>query len=265
MRYHHQRCPARSCKGFDALVTRAMVFIGCVLVVSLCAVGGECRENVRLLGFKKAESDSVPEGWEVVTYFRTPQNTMSLEEEERRTVLRVRSLGSASALMKRVDIRVDEFPLLVWRWKVNRVVGMAVEHDRTRNDSAARIRVVFGSPVSEPPTRPPEVENLLKAFGLQKSAVEPSGYKIDYIWATRLAQGSSIDYPGKKDHKIIAVQSGSERTGRWVWEQRNLKEDFARCFEVVPPHLIAIVVLTDTDATNEGIRAAYSSIVVMHR
>ena len=32
-----------------------------------------------------------------------------------------------------------------------------------------------------------------------------------------------------------------------------------------PPPLIAVVVLTDTDDTNEGIRAAYSSIVVMRR
>lgn len=239
--------------------------IGCLLVLSLYGTAAESAENIQFLGFKKAESESVPEGWELLSYFRTPQNTLSLAEESGTTILHVRSLGSASALMKRVNIRVEKFPLLVWRWKVNRVVGMAVEHDRARNDSAARIRTVFGRPVPESPARPPEVDDLLKAFGFQKSGAEPSGYKIDYIWATRLARGEFIAYPGEKDHKIIAVQKGKERAGRWVWEQRNLEEDFARCFQAAPPPLIAVVVLTDTDDTNEGIRAAYSSIVVMHR
>jgi len=239
--------------------------IGCLLVLGLYGTTGECGENLQLLGFKKAEAESVPDGWELLTYFRTRHNTLSMEEEGGAIVLHVRSLGSASAVMKRVNMRVETFPLLVWRWKVNRVVGMAVEHDRTRNDSAARLRTVFGRPIPESPARPPEVDDLLKAFGFQKSGAEPSGYKIDYIWATRLPRGEIIAYPGERDHKVIALESGKERTGRWVWEERNLKEDFNRCFQTAPPPLIAVVVLTDTDDTNEGIRAAYSSIVVMHR
>jgi hypothetical protein len=62
---------------------------------------------------------------------------------------------------------------------------------------------------------------------------------------------------------MIAVQSGKSRINRWIWEKRNLIEDYEMLFGTAPPGLSGIVILTDTDQTNEGVEAWYSSVVLM--
>jgi hypothetical protein len=38
--------------------------------------------------------------------------------------------------------------------------------------------------------------------------------------------------------------------------------DFKKCFGIDPPGIAGIIVLTDTDQTNEGVEAWYESIVL---
>lgn len=216
-----------------------------------------------LLGFKQGkESESVPEGWELITYFGTAKNKISLTKERKRTIVKVKSLGSASAILKRPDVDLNAFPVLVWRWRINRVVGMAVESRKDRNDSAARMRVIFGK-AAKPLQKPLEIPDFFKSLGFQMRGVEPRGFKIDYIWGNTIPKGEVIDYPGSKNHKIVIVESGNKRTNRWVWEKRNLIEDFRQFFGGTPTGIAGIVVMTDTDQTNEGVTAYYSSIVLM--
>jgi hypothetical protein len=249
-------------------VTGKTIFISMIVsgLVLVSANQSEGRAKTHLVGFKQGkESESVPEGWEVITYFRRAENKLSLSKEGKRTVLRVRSLGSASALLKRVDVDLKAFPLLVWRWKVNRVVGMAVESRKDRNDAAARIRVIFGRPTPKPTQKPPELPDFFKSFSFKLGSREPGGFKIDYIWGNTIAKGEVVDFPGSRNHKMVVVESGSGRVEKWVWEKRNLIEDFEQLFRRSPPHLIGVVVLTDTDHTNEGVTAYYSSIVLMKK
>jgi hypothetical protein len=223
------------------------------------------KENRILLGFQEAQdSASIADGWEHITYPRTRENDMSLTTEEKRTVLHVQSLGSASALLKRTDADLQEFPILVWCWKISRVVGMAIEDQKDRNDSAARVRVIFGRERAEPRPLPPEIEEFFDSLGIKRTAVEPTGYKIDYIWANRLPADEILDYPGSRHHKVVVVESGKAKADRWIWERRNLVEDFELLFEAAPPGLSGIVILTDTDDTNEGVEAFYSSVVLMN-
>ena len=239
----------------------------CIIVLGIlfaCLSPSQVEAETLFLGFKQGEKlDSVPEGWELITYFRTAKNEMSLYEEGKRTVLRLKSLGSASAILKRPEVDLKAFPFLEWCWKVNRVIGMAIEGQKDRNDSAARVRVVFGKVPAKPPQKPTEILKFFESFGLQMGGTEPRGFKIDYIWGNTIPSGEVIDYPGSKNHKMVIVQSGNKRANTWVWEKRNLVEDFRQFFGGAPPGLAGIVVLTDTDQTNEGVIASYSSIVMM--
>ncbi len=220
----------------------------------------------KFLGFRKEKkSNKVPEGWEVIPYFRTVKNKLSLSKEGKRTVLMVKSVGSASAILKRLEVDLKEFPILVWRWKINRAVGMAIETRKDRNDAAARIRVIFGKAAPKPLKKPPEILKFFKSFGIQPGGKEPRGFKIDYIWGNNVPKGDVIYYPGSKNHKMVVVESGNKRANRWAWEKRNLIEDFQVFFRRSPPALIGIMVLTDTDNTNEGVIAHYSSIIMMEK
>ena len=224
------------------------------------------KAQFKLLGFsKEKKSHEVPKGWEVIPYFRKAKNKLSLSKEGKKTVLMVRSIGSASGVLRRIDIDLKKFPVLVWRWKINRVVGMAIESRKDRNDSAARVRVIFGMAAPKPLKGPPEIVKFFKSFGIQTEGKEPRGFKIDYIWGNNVLKGEVIDYPSSKNHKMVVVESGNKRAGRWVWEKRNLVEDFQGFFRKSPPALVGIMVLTDTDQTNEGVVAHYSSIIMMDK
>jgi len=234
------------------------------LLATVCQSQGEAKS--KFLGFREEKkSHEVPEGWEVIPYFRAVKNKLSLSKEGKRAVLRVKSIGSASAVLKRLEVDLKKFPVLVWRWKINRVVGMAIETQKDRNDSAARIRVIFGKTTPKPLKGPPEILKFFKSFGIQTGGKEPPGFKIDYIWGNNVLKGEVIDYPGSKNHKMVVVESGNKEANRWVWEKRNLIEDFQQFFRRSPPTLIGIMVLTDTDQTNEGVIAHYSSIIMMSK
>ncbi len=246
--------------------------ISCFILFFLIAVGtttpGQGEEKSFFLGFRQGtDSESIPEGWALISYAGTGGNQMFILKENNRTVLHVKSLGSASGVLKNVEVDLKEFPILVWRWKINRVVGMAIERQKDRNDSAARIRVIFGkrgkNRREKPPPVSPQIEEFLKTLGIKQTAREPVGFKIDYIWGNRIDPGEVLDFPGSRNHKIVVVESGKAKANQWIWEKRNLVEDFELLFEAEPPGLSGIVILTDTDQTNEGVEAWYSSIVLM--
>jgi hypothetical protein len=251
---------------------RQWILIGILSLLLSATALSAGDEAILLLGFKMGEnSKSIPDGWEHLTYLGTTENTMSVMNEEGTTVLHVTSLNSASALLKRMKvnddtmIRLENYPILVWRWKINRTVGMAVESRKDRNDSAARVRVIFAERGMPPLEKSPGFKKIIKYLGIKMPNIEPSGFKIDYIWGNRAPKGEIIDYPGSRNHKMIVVESGNDKANQWTWEKRDLVKDFHAVFRGDPPGLAGIVVLSDTDQTNEGIEAYYSSIVLMHQ
>jgi hypothetical protein len=249
---------------------RPWILIGILSLLLTTTALSAGDETTILVGFRMGEeSKSIPDGWEHLTYLGTAENTLSFMREGGTTVLHVTSLNSASALLKRINggndrrIRLENHPIIVWRWKINRTVGMAVESRKDRNDSAARVRVIFAERGMQPLETSPGFEKIIKYLGVNMPNIEPSGFKIDYIWGTRAPKGEIIDYPGSRNHKMIVVESGNSRANQWVWEKRDLVKDFHTVFRGDPPGLAGIVVLSDTDQTNEGIEAYYSSIVLM--
>jgi len=236
-------------------------------VIGVPACTAHCGEKMLLVGFERdddAAPDALPRGWEHLTYLGKSPNSISIEQDGSRTVVHVKSLHSVSALLKKIDIHPAEYPLLVWRWKVSRSIGMAIESRKDRNDAAARIRVIFGTESAAPRERVPLLEKVLETLDVEIPSMEPAGYKIDYIWGRHAEADAVLDYPGSKFHKMIVVERGDEKAQQWIWEKRCPAEDFRRLFGTDSPGIVAVLVITDTDNTNEGVEAWYSSIVVMN-
>jgi hypothetical protein len=253
----------RSRKKVTPVLLAALIIAG-LLTSPLAFSEGD--KGMLLVGFtvgKGDESNGLPEGWDHVSYLGKTKNEISLEKDDQKTVIRMKSLHSISALLARWEVSTKEYPILVWRWKVDRVVGMAVESRRDRNDCAARVRIIFGEDGLLSIEGNPLIEKLFDNIGITVPEGEPSGFKIDYIWGNHVRKGDVIDYPGSKNHKVMVIEQGPEKTGRWIWEKRNIREDFTQCFGTEPPRLAGIAVLSDTDHTNEGVEAYFSSIVLM--
>ena len=53
---------------------------------------------------------------------------------------------------------------------------------------------------------------------------------ITYIWESKSPVGTLVPNPYTEQVKMIVLQSGEEKVGRWVNESRNLVEDYRMAF-----------------------------------
>lgn len=59
---------------------------------------------------------------------------------------------------------------------------------------------------------------------------------------------------------LLAVESGSVKSGQWIYEERDILADFRRLFGEEPPEAGAIAIMTDTDNTGAEATALYGEI-----
>jgi hypothetical protein len=187
---------------------------------------------------KPEEEKSPVKGWKLVSYFAVPPTQYS---KAGKGIIKAESLGTRSSLFKDVGEKEKDLPILSWGWKISNVVRSAIETRKDRFDSAARVMVIFGK------------ESGFRGFG-----GEPSGIKIEYIWAARLPKGHVFDHPGEKNCKVFVIQSGEGKVGQWIYEKRNIHKDYKTAFGTEPSGLLAIGIQTDTDQSNEKVTAYYS-------
>ncbi len=150
--------------------------------------------------------------------------------------LQAQSRASASGFIHEVEYDLEQWPRLAWRWKVDRVLEQGDARTKAGDDYPARVYVIF------PHWFPPKTRS------------------INYIWANRLPQGEAIPNSYYSKAIMLAVESGVEKVGAWVSEERNVREDFRRLFGEDPPAVGAIAIMTDTDNTGESARACYDDI-----
>jgi hypothetical protein len=196
---------------------------------------------------KEPEEDKTPvKGWWMVSYFSVPPTQYS---KAGKGIIKAESLGSRSSLFKEVGEKKKNFRILAWRWKISNVVHSAIETRKDRFDAAARVIVVFGKE---------------KGFKIMEG-MEPSGLKIEYIWASHLPKDRIFDHPGEKHCKVFVLESGERKAGEWVYEERNVRKDYKSGFGAEPDGVLAIGIQTDTDHSNEMVTAYYSDPILKRK
>ena len=195
---------------------------------------------------KPEEKPSPVKGWQMVSYFAVPPTQYS---RAGKGIIKAESLGNRSSLFKEVGEREKNFPILTWGWKISNVVRSAIETKKNRFDAAARVIVVFGKE---------------RGFGIFGTG-EPSGLKMEYIWATRLPKGHIFDHPGESNCKVMVLESGERQEVQWLLESRNIRKDFETAFGSAAFHVLAIGIQTDTDHSNEMVTAFYTEPVLKKR
>jgi len=193
---------------------------------------------------KEPQEKKTPvKGWWMVSYFAVPPTRYS---QAGKGIIKAESLGTRSSLYKEVEEKKKDFPVLTWRWKISNVVRSAIETRKDRFDAAARVIVVCGRE---------------KGFKVLEGT-EPSGFRIEYIWASHLPKGRIFDHPGEKNCKVFVLETGEGKAGDWVLEKRNLHADYKEAFGMEPNGVLAIGIETDTDHSNERVTAYYSDPIL---
>lgn len=124
------------------------------------------------------------------------------------------------------------FQKLRWRWRVHRLPEGSDETDSDKNDSAAAVRLLFGT----------------GAF---------SGKSLKYIWSATLPVGTVIE--SNRQH-VVVLRSGADELGKWIWEEVNAYKDYRRLFGGDPRPADALGLLTDSNNTKTVVSADYDDI-----
>ena len=149
------------------------------------------------------------------------------------------SHAAASGMIKRLDFNPEHYRYLRWTWKIQHTIAEGDERTKAGDDYAARIYVVFPG-----------------YFFWQTKA-------INYIWANHIKKGDFIANAFTSNAIMLAVESGDEKAGQWLIEERDIYTDYRRLFGTDPGEASAIAFMTDTDNTGSSVKAWYGDITLL--
>ena len=174
-------------------------------------------------------------GWQTKVF--AGETRYTFENSQGRLGLRAESSAAASGRYREININLDETPMLHWSWKVDNVLTGINERTRAGDDYAARVYVVFSDGLAFWRTR-----------------------AINYVWSSNQPVGDSWINAFTDNVHMVAVQSGPERVGQWISEQRNIRADYQKFFGGKPKAIDAVAIMTDTDNSGKTAIAWYGDI-----
>jgi Protein of unknown function (DUF3047) len=223
---------------FDMMIRVPVIFA--LLFFNACASqqagslnGTEPQRQVLLFSAERAIQD---EWQEILIRGKTEYRVTA---SAGRVAIRAIGQGSASGLVRRVQVNPVNCPRFEWSWRVDQLQTTADIRVKEKEDVAASIYLVFGDP------------------GLLLTPKQvPS---LRYVWTNqRIDVESIVDSPYLPGTvKSVVVRSGS-RQPEWFVESRNILTDFERAFGYAPKEAIeAIALFTDNDQTKEPVLGYY--------
>ena len=205
----------------------------------------------------ETEGQKIPKDWEELNFEKISRHTQyKLVEDEGTIVVEAKSHASASGLVRKMKVDIQEYPIIQWRWKVSNVIQNSDVRRKDGDDYAARIYITFEYD-------PKKVGFLRKTkYKVGKLLLGDIPISaINYIWESKTPVGTIVDNAYTDFAKMIVVESGKEKVGQWVLEERNLYEDYIKAFNEDPPLINGIAIMTDTDNTGEIATAYYGNII----
>ncbi|MCX5724274.1 MAG: DUF3047 domain-containing protein [Nitrospirae bacterium] len=227
------------------------------LLIASMAARAEPPSMIEVGKFSSGTVGQVPEGWKPLTFKKIPKQTSyELVKDGERVVVKAMSDASASGLTKEVRIDPKEYPILRWRWRVENILTRSDVGRKEGDDYPARVYVTF--------EYDPEKTSFAKKLQYKAGRVIfgdiPIG-ALNYIWDRNQPIGTVVENAYTSFARMIVVESGPQKVGAWVDEERNLYEDYKAAFGEEPPMINGVAIMTDTDNTQERATAYYGDIV----
>ena len=239
-----------------------LIMVSALLALAGCASVAEppaesAAPYVKL--FSESEpGDALPSGWRLWTWSRLKKSTeYKLVNVQGRTVVKAVADASASGLVHTLDLDPQQFPLLSWQWKVDKLIKTADNTTKHLEDSPVRVVVSFGGDVESLPLDDRMFFDNVRLITRQRLPYAT----LMYIWENRAPRNAILPNLHTSRIKMIVAESGQQKTGAWQEITRNVYEDYKRAFGEVPGRITAIAVMSDTDNTGESAHAWYGDIV----
>lgn len=168
------------------------------------------------------------DSWREHSLFSSP-TVYGVIREQGMPVLHAVSQSANSGLLREFNLTPADYPVrLRWQWKVAQMLETKLsERERGGDDYVARMCIVFENSIIPLRTR-----------------------SIQYVWSSREPEGAIFPSPYSKRVAIIVLQSGAQKAGQWVNEERDIIADYRNYFGQDPKKISAIGIVVDTDNTN---------------
>ena len=202
---------------------------------------------------------AMPDGWKPLTFKKIPKHTSyEVVKEGDVTVVKAVSEASASGLIKPVAIDPKEYPIVRWRWKVDNVLKGSDVTIKEGDDFPARLYITF----QYDPDKVSFGKKLKFKAGQALFGDIPIA-ALNYIWETKTPVGTIVENAYTDFAKMVIVESGTQKVGLWIDEERNIYEDYKKAFAEEPPMINGVAIMSDTDNTKEQATAYYGDIVFL--
>lgn len=151
------------------------------------------------------------------------------------------STETCSALYYKIGFKLEDYPILSWKWKVLKFPDKsAAMTEKEKDDYAARVYVIFP----------------FLSFSSSKF--------LEYVWDDKLPAGTiTKSYLGDNVRIIVARSGGPEPEGEWVQEERNIYDDYTKAFGR-PPSMSAgaVAIMCDADSTMTEAASMFDEIYI---
>ena len=227
--------------------------LGCAFAIVAMALAGSLAPRPAA-----AAEISLPtpgsDGWRPLTFRGTAEQTRyTLESFEGMEVAKAESGCGASGLILHLDaIRLDQTPLLSWRWRVDRGLELLQEQTKAEDDFAARVYIMFELDKS----RASALQRLRHRVAKLLYGEDMPGSALNFVWTSRLPVGTVWDNPFEPSSKMIALAQGPSTS--WRRETVNVVARYRELFRTPIPLLMALAIMSDSDNSCQRTEARFA-------
>ena len=193
-------------------------------------------------------------GWRPLAFRGTANQTRySLESFEGMEVAKAESNCGASGLVLRLDaIRLDQTPLLSWRWRVDRGLDLSQEQTKAEDDFAARVYIMFELDKSRVST----LQRLRHRLAELIYGADIPGSALNFVWTSRLSAGTVWDNPFEPSAKMIALAQGTSTS--WRIETVDVVARYRELFRTPIPPVMGLAIMSDSDNSCQRTEARFA-------
>jgi hypothetical protein len=178
-------------------------------------------------------------GWDHDTFFLVDPMDISFVKHDEVDAMRLETNGSASILQRYMHVPLKQFPILRWKWLVEKGIDNDIDETTSKgDDSPARLIISF-------------------------SAEEESPRRFEIIWAKQLKSG---DKKFTHDFNHYVARGVDDEFGIWYEDTLDLEKLYS---EFWPDNKEAVIdgisFFSDTDDTGEWTIAYYASVALVKR
>ncbi len=199
--------------------------------------------------------------WKEVYFPKIPAHTTyTAANDGKESFLRAESQASASVVIYKEAFNPYDYPLMKWKWKIDNILPGADLRSKAGDDAPVRVYVAF----AYNPEKSDIIERSLYNSIRILYGEYPPHSSLNYVWASEPVVPDILTSVYTSRSRMIILEKGDKKAGRWVPEAVNIISDYRRAFGANPPEKATVGIMNDSDNT-KGHAVSYVTDMAVYR